>query len=54
MVNYSNTTLSHPRPSTTESRHNHAVCTLQVHQPTSPVPPFLLVQNLFPKCIILW
>jgi len=34
-----------------ESRCGHAVCTLWVHPPTSPVPPFLLTQNLSPKDI---
>ena len=32
-------------------RNSHAVCTLQVHPPTSPVLPFLLAQNLSPKAI---
>ena len=32
-------------------RNSHAVCTLQVHPPTSPVLPFLLAQNLSPKDI---
>ena len=34
-----------------EPRHSRAVCTLRVHPPTSPVPPFLLGQNLSPKDI---
>ena len=34
-----------------EPRRGHAVCTLWVHLPTSPVPPFLLTQNLSPKDI---
>jgi len=34
-----------------EPRCGHAVCTLWVHPPTSPVPPFLLTQNLSPKGI---
>jgi len=34
--------------STDELRCGHAVCTLWVHPPTSPIPPFLLKQNLFP------
>jgi len=37
--------------STTKPRHGHAVFTLQVHPPTSPIPPFLLKQNLSPKDI---
>jgi len=32
-------------------RCSHAVCTLQVHPPTPPVPPFLLTQNLSTKDI---
>ena len=32
-------------------RRGHAVCTLRVHPPTSPVPPFLFTQNLSPKDI---
>jgi len=34
-----------------EPRRGHAVCTLRVHPPTFPVPPFLLTQNLSPKHI---
>jgi len=37
--------------STAEPRCSHAVCPLQVHPPTSPIPPFLLKQNLSPKDI---
>ena len=34
-----------------EPRRSHAVCTLWVHPPTYPIPPFLLKQNLSPKDI---
>ena len=33
-------------------RHAHVVCTFWVHPPTSPVPPFLLMQNLTPSDIV--
>ena len=34
-----------------EPRCGHAICTLQVHLPTSPYPTLLLTQNLSPKDI---
>jgi len=34
-----------------KTRHGHAVCTLWVHQPTSPMQLFLLMQNIFQKDI---
>ena len=34
-----------------EPRYSHAVCTLWVHPPTSPIQPFQLKQNLSPKDI---
>ena len=34
-----------------EPRRSHSACTLRVDPPTSPVPPFLLTQNLSPKDI---
>ena len=34
-----------------EPRRSHAVCTLRVYPPTSPLSPFLLTQNLSPKDI---
>ena len=34
-----------------EPRRGHAVCTLWVHHPPPPVPPFLLMHKLSPKDI---
>ena len=34
-----------------EPRDSHAVCTFQVHPPTSPYPAYLLKQNLSPEVI---
>ena len=38
-------------PDANEPSCGHAVCTLQVHPPTPPVPPFLLTQSVGPKDI---